>query len=361
MTSRMIKPLQSLIKKSTLITNGDLTSEDVVFSTNDELSALGQSFNAMQKSLSNMVVDIKENAVIVMRSAEQMSNATSMNSSANNEVAEAIQKVSDMMNRQAQNTNNMALSIEKLNTNIESISDKILKVYVSTKDAVEVASDGNTKVKASTKTINEVYNSMSDMKKTINGLSTLSKEIGKIIQSIQIVMKQTKLLALNATIEAARAGESGNGFAVVAQEIKKLSEQTGELSFDIKGIAEKINIQVINVVEQFEDSMHGISSGIENSKQEIEAFENIIARNIDIKQDVEYIKDGVSIILDSIMRISDSSKDINSITNELVIFAGNAAASIEEQVAGLEEIDINAVNLKDTANSLESLVSKFTT
>jgi len=139
MTSRMIKPLKSIVNKSIMITNGDLTSGDSIIGTHDELSMLGEAFNAMQKSLANMVKDMKDSASIVMKAAQQMSAATNENSLSNNEVAEAVQKVSEMMSRQAENTNNMALSIEMLDYNIENISQKVLKVYERIDKAMNVA------------------------------------------------------------------------------------------------------------------------------------------------------------------------------------------------------------------------------
>ncbi|MCL6557330.1 MAG: HAMP domain-containing protein [Firmicutes bacterium] len=359
LTEKIVKPLKKIVDKSAKISSGDLSSGDIEIKTKDELLVLAGAFNVMQKKLAEIVKDIKESAGIVTRSVFQLSTATSQNSAANQEVAKVVQQVSEMMSRQAENINGMADSIERLYKYIESISNKVAAVYDSANLAVEVAADGSKKVTATTRTINEVYDSMNMMKGLIESLSGLSGQIGSIIQSIQNVMNQTNLLALNAAIEAARAGEAGKGFTVVATEIRRLSEQTKELSVGIADIVVKIQREVENVVEKFEESMNRVGVSIENSRKETEAFENIIASNKGVKEDVEEIKNGVNLILDLIKRIADSSKDIQNITYELAEFSANAAASVQEQAAGLSEIENNTFELEKMASNLDVIVSRF--
>ena len=190
-------------------------------------------------------------------------------------------------------------------------------------------------------------------------LKASSAQIGEIVGLISTIAGQTNLLALNAAIEAARAGEQGRGFAVVADEVRKLAEQSGAAARQIKTLVEQNHSSIGNVVGAIDVAIHDIEQGVK--------LVNVAGANFGaINGQVRQVTDQVSIIAKAIneaavgsQRIVSSIKEVESVSRDSAAEAQTVSAATEEQAASMEEIASASQALAQLATELQSALAKF--
>ncbi|RST75273.1 methyl-accepting chemotaxis protein [Siminovitchia acidinfaciens] len=315
--SRIIaRPLSRVTDLVEKVADGDLTETADIY-TKDEVGVLAQSVNTMVLNLRATVQNIQSAAENLSASSEQVSASTEEIASASSNQANAAQtmnelfrELSDAINAVAQNTE---IAAELANKTIQIAQDGE-KVVLSSVDGANVVSE------------------------QISRLEEDSNRIGEIIEVIDDIADQTNLLALNAAIEAARAGEQGRGFAVVADEVRKLAERSGEatkqITTIIKGMQENTALSVKSVQE-----------GLVFTQQSGEAFENIIHMVNDTGNKVT--------------EIAGASEEQAAQSEEVLTFIESISAATEEATASSEETASTAHTLTDLAEELNASVAAF--
>ncbi|QDQ02534.1 methyl-accepting chemotaxis protein [Lysinibacillus fusiformis] len=354
----IIKPIRALKDSAVTISKGDLT-EKVTITSSDEIGQLGQAFNDMQDSLRTLIKKIELNAEEVASSAEELTANADQTSEATEKVAISIQEVALSADTQTTSATRNAESLNELSKAILHVAEISSAVTDLSQYATKQADEGGQAVQDTKDQMNSIHLSVTDSNNKIQSLHERSQQISSILDVITSIADQTNLLALNAAIEAARAGEHGKGFAVVADEVRKLAEQSQQSASQIFELIHGIQEETAQSVHIMAKVSEDVLNGLRVSDEAIAKFQVIMARMNDITPKMEEVSSASE-------QMSASVQEVTAITEDLAFSAkGNAAASeevaasTEEQLASMEEINASAQALTHMADELKALINQF--
>ena len=206
---------------------------------------------------------------------------------------------------------------EEIFTGMEQITNNVQTVTNTSLEAFKRAEKGNDVVYSAIDHMNNISNKVATSSQVVSVLGDKSKEIGSILSLISSIAQQTNLLALNAAIEAARAGEQGKGFAVVADEVRKLAEQSASAAGNISLLINEIQKEIVNAVTAMDNGTIAVNDGIKMVNQAGKAFGEILAdinyistQMQDVSAVTEEISAGTHNMLDSIQHVSKISTNL---------------------------------------------------
>lgn len=354
----ILKPIRLLRDSAVTISKGDLTKK-VTITSKDEIGQLGQAFNDMQESLRTLIQKIEQNAEEVASSAEELTANANQTSIATEKVAISIQDVASNADTQTTSANKNAESLHELSKAILHIAEITSTVTDLSQHATLQADEGGKAVRNTKDQMHSIHLSVTDSNTKIQTLHERSQQITSILDVITGIADQTNLLALNAAIEAARAGEHGKGFAVVADEVRKLAEQSQESAQQIFELISGIQLETEQSVNIMAKVTEDVQNGLQVSDEAITKFQVI-------KTSMDKITPKMEEVSSASEQMSASVQEVTAITEDLAFSAkGNAAtsedvaASTEEQLASMEEINASAQALAHMADELKQLISQF--
>jgi methyl-accepting chemotaxis protein len=242
--------------------------------------------------------------------------------------------------------------IDKANTNKKALQ-------ISSRDISAVVQEGSSQMETSVLAMSQINDIFKDTVSNVKQLENNSEKISVLVQIINAIAEQTNLLALNAAIEAARAGEAGRGFAVVADEIRKLAEQVGKSVKEITGIVLGIQDNSKLMADSLGTGYKNVQEGTNNIKTTGEIFIRI---NTEIGAMVEKIESVAS----SLEEISQNGNVINTAAGQIAAISQENSAGIEETVASVEQqnnsmeiVTENSQSLANSASLLKQLINQF--
>ncbi|WP_308636379.1 methyl-accepting chemotaxis protein [Paenibacillus silvisoli] len=356
----IVKPVRRLIAVSQRVSGGDLTvSIDNSYGNNDEIAQLGASFNEMILSLKTLLTEVNETSHQLAASSEQLSASSDQTSVATQFIAENIQQMAIGADKQVSSVQIGSDSVGGMSKGIEEIAANAQQVSDMAVQTSHISAEGGDAIQTAVAQMQSIERTFEQLAGVINGLSVQSAEIGQMIGMIQAISTQTNLLSLNASIEAARAGEHGKGFAIVAQEVKKLAEQTAHSS---KG--------VIEVVQSMQDGTQQAVQSMQATSAEVTAGISVISRaGVLFKQ----IQGSVLEVESQIKEVTQVSQQISADGRETVAAIGtisevveqnamatqNVSAAAQQQLASMEKIAASAAFLTRMAEDLQLRVDRF--
>ena len=352
------RPIQKLIGITEKVSEGDLTQE-VHLKTNDEIGKLASSFNTMVLSLRELLSKSASVSQNVAATSEELSAASEEVTSGSEQICETVLEVASSTLIQANSIEKSNTALNNISSNINNLSINIDDISTSAESTLNSAKEGILASKEAVVKINNLKESTEGTSIEINRLSKNSKEIGAIVDSISAIAEQTNLLALNASIEAARAGESGKGFTVVANEVKKLAEESIKSSERISKLIINIQKNIENTVKLIEKNHLDVKSSVQVVNVSSNNFSDIL-NELDIIN--EKIKESTKLtrgVYTDTVEATETCATILHIANRNVTSVEQVSDSTKEQTAVMEEVSKVATDLAVLSNELKESISTF--
>ena len=353
------RPITALVQSSERIAAGDLTGEDVQVKTKDELSKLAGSFNAMKSNIKDLISQIGTSSQLVAASAEELTASAEQTSSATVEITQSIHGIAEGAETSTTSLEESSRGLEEVTVAVQNIAENSNSVAEAGLKATEQAKLGGEFVAQTVQQIQAIDKSVFESGETIKSLDKRSQEIGEITKVITEIANQTNLLALNAAIEAARAGEHGKGFAVVADEVRKLAEQSQQSATQISELIKEIQGDMGNSNNSINQVKVDVREGLDIVGKTEESFKVILTSMTKVGVQIEDIASTAEQMAASAQEVSASVMNITALSKDSSMLSQGVAAATEEQLASMEEISSASTSMSKMAMDLQELVSKF--
>lgn len=359
--SKVIKIINRLKKQLGTMSEGDFTKDidKDLLANNNEFGEIAEAVSNMHESMKDMISAVIDKSTLVAASSEELTATSQQASLASEEVSRAIEEIANGASEQAKDTedtaqsvNDMGQMMEQDSINLNELNTAAISIEKEKEEGFEILKTLIDKTNQSTRSTKEVY-------EIIMSNNESAEKIENASSMIQNIADQTNLLALNAAIEAARAGEAGRGFSVVADEIRKLAEQSTNFTSDIKDVINELKTKSQNAVDTMQ-IVQGIildqTSSVGDTKGKFEA----IASAIDlVNKIIEKLNESSGNMMRNKDNIIQLTENLSAISEENAAGTQEASASMQAQAATIEEIANSGESLAEIAQELQLLVAKF--
>lgn len=359
-TRNIVKPIIRMKESANHIAEGDLSNDMEALNSKDELGDLNEALQKMVGNLRDIVGYSKDISSRVLSSSQVLATATNETRSGSKHITETMNEMAEGSEQQAQDAVTIAESMNEFTESIDKAYNHGITISDTSQNVLELAVSGNENMATSLQQMKTIHHIVEEAVHKVRSLEQHSQDINKLVQVINGIAEQTNLLSLNAAIEAARAGESSKGFAVVAEEVRKLADGVSDSVQDITRIVNGTQQEIHTVITYLESSFTEVEKGTENLTDTGQAMQHI-------KQSVTHVADSIKEVTDGLKQLTNQSITINQSIENIASVSEESAAGIEETFSiteqsahSMDQVLLNAEELEQLANELNEKMGQFT-
>lgn len=304
-------------------------------------------------------MDAQHTSEQVAASSEELTAIAEQNTQASTQIAICIEQVARGTQKQSAAVNETSSAVEEISASTEEVAASSGEITTSMISAMETTTIGQKALNHLIEQMTSISTSTDQVQHAIIQLSTKSEEIGDIIGVITGIASQTNLLALNAAIEAARAGEQGRGFAVVADEVRKLAEQSREAAQQIEILIKQNHSDIDTAVVAIKDNVNNVKVGMGVVNVAGQSFSEISSLVDNVSAQIEQMSATFQQVFSGNQHIITLIQEVDLISKETSGQAQSVSAGVEEQTASMEQVTVSAQSLSAMAFELQAIINKF--
>ncbi|MFZ0320085.1 MAG: methyl-accepting chemotaxis protein [Candidatus Sulfotelmatobacter sp.] len=322
---------RSVLVQAEAIAAGDLTGEDLTVPSQDELGDLTMAINKMKGNLKRMILDISENSLQVASASEELSSSATLQAQG--------------ADHQKDQTTQVATAMQEMSCTVQQVSENCTNAAEASRRAAETAREGGVVVEKVLVQMQSIAETVTKTAKEMGELGRSTGQIGRIAAVIDDIADQTNLLALNAAIEAARAGEQGRGFAVVADEVRKLAERTTTATKEIAQMITTIQEGTSGAIKAMESGSKQVQDGVASTARAGESLQQIIQVSEEVGSMIAHIATAATEQSGATAGVNQSMDQIAQLGKESAVAAQQSAKACQD--------------LSELALALQNMVGSF--
>lgn len=351
--------LKKVVRLTQDIADGNLNAASVDYEGSDEIGQLTGAVNALRANMQNVIHKVTEASMSVSASSEELTQSAREVKDSSEQMVLTMEGLAAGSETQANSALNLSEQMHSFVESVRTSQTESQRISDTSQEVLKLTSDGSDLMKQSVTQIDKIDVIVADAVQKVQGLDQQSDRISKLVQVVKDIADQTNLLALNAAIEAARAGEHGKGFAVVADEVRKLAEQVTNSVTEITNIVTFIQVETHDVVNSLNSGYKEVKSSITQIEQTGESFELI-------DKSISSMASNISEVANRMNDIATSSEQMNNLIGDIAAVSEESAAGVEQSSAStqqtsssMDEVSRNADELSRLAEQLNEEISVF--
>lgn len=351
-------PISKLVVSASKIKNGDL-KERIAVTEKNEIGQLQGAFNEMAASISGIIRQITSSTDEVNSFIGQLKDNADLTANAASEISKTIEHVAAGTSEQMESVEKSARAVMSMVTNVNHVKESANIIVKSAESATDLAKSGVESIADIKTTMQQITSIAHNTSNLIADLDSHTKEIDRAGQLITEISEQTNLLALNAAIEAARAGEHGRGFTVVAEEVRKLAEQSRNASKEILELIGKIQEETSKAVLSMDEGIKGVDEGNKVIIKTTNSFTSILEENNKVAMSIKELSGVILKLSEEVVSIEETLKTVAGVSQSTAASAQEVLASVEEQDSSIHYLTSSTDTLGLMIQDLKDIVKRF--
>lgn len=354
----IVRPVKEVVALLSQAENGDFTVKGAYVSK-DEIGELTTSFNQMTGKLQTVFGSVQESAYLVASSSEELSASAEQNSKASEHITTIVQDLAVGSDTQSDKVAQSSRIVADITGHTREIADYTDEMRRDVQNASEASAEGSQAIGEVGRQMHTISTNVGSLSEAVQSLGRRSEEIEQITNVISGISSQTNLLALNAAIEAARAGEHGRGFAVVADEVRKLAEESNNSTKQITALIELIRQDTEVTLRTMQNTSEEVHSGLAVVDDAGRSFGKIEHAVGEVVRQIENVSGILQRLAGGTSQVNESIGEVQDVARESAMNAQNISAATQEQLASMEEISSSSQALASLADDLQNVIRQF--